>query len=97
MPQDDKALGAALVNEPELDVRNIATPELVVKVREYIEGMGGERKFLILGPSQSAYSEAYGKLPADAVENLNAALSKSADWTVFYRNGDSVIFELARR
>ena len=68
-------------------------PILAKKIRYYA---GGEEAagYLVLSTSQSNTATLFGIVPEGSFANLEKALLDSPDWTVFYRNSDTIIFQL---
>ena len=68
-------------------------PTLANKIRYYA---GGEvaAGYLVLSTSQSNTATLFGILPEGSFASLERALLYSPDWTVFYRNSDTIIFQL---
>jgi hypothetical protein len=50
--------------------------------------------FLALGPGQRAYAAEFELLPPGSIESLDRALAGSPRWRLFFRQGDSAIYEL---
>ena len=68
-------------------------PILANKVRHYA-GSEEAAGYIVLSTSQSNAATLFGIVPEGSFANLEKALLDSPDWTVFYRNSDTVIFQL---
>ena len=65
-------------------------PMLADKIRSY----GVPTGYVALSTSQSDAATLYGILPEGSLASLEEAMLDSSDWRVFYRNSDTVIFQL---
>lgn len=72
-------------------------PAIAEFVDHYVsgaEGAGG--RYLVLSTGQEVYAQVLGLLPPGSLASLGDALAASADWRVFYRGPDAVIYESLR-
>jgi hypothetical protein len=65
-------------------------PMLEDKIASY----GATTGYLVLSTSQSKAARLYGILPEGSFASLEQALLNSPNWSVFYRNSDTIIFQL---
>ena len=63
---------------------------------EMIRSYGVPTGYLVLSRSQSDVATLYGILPERSLVSLEEALLDSPDWSVFYRNSDTIIFQLVQ-
>ena len=70
----------------ELDDKDLPT------IEDYFRTVGPEPAFLVISPSMEHYAHFFGYLPDGAMENLRNEVGKSSDFSVFYRNQDTVIY-----
>jgi len=63
---------------------------------EMIRSYGVPTGYLVLSTSQSDVATLYGILPERSLVSLEEALLDSPDWSVFYRNSDTIIFQLVQ-
>jgi hypothetical protein len=68
-------------------------PMLEDKIASY----GATTGYLVLSTSQSEVARLYGILPEGSFASLEQALLNSPNWSVFYRNSDTIIFQLKDR
>jgi hypothetical protein len=66
-------------------------------VERTLRNYGGQRKFLILTPSQERYGRLYGILPAGWLRTLGQALAASPSFRLVFRRERSSIFEYRPR
>ena len=67
-------------------------PILADKIRAY-ETDGATAGYVVLSTSQADAAELFGILPQGSLASLEQALLHSPDWTVFYRDQDTIIFQ----
>jgi hypothetical protein len=70
-------------------------PILVDKIRSY-QAKGATGGYVVLSTSQQNAATLFGILPPGSLPSLEQALLHSPDWSVFYRDSDTVIFKLDR-
>jgi hypothetical protein len=70
-------------------------PILANKMQAY-EDEGATAGYLVLSTSQANAATWFGVLPQGSIQSLEQALLNSRDWTVFYRDPDTIIFEFAQ-
>ena len=68
-------------------------PILEDKIRSY-QADGATAGYVVLSTSQANAAELFGILPQGSLASLEQALLDSSDWTVFYRDPDTIIFKL---
>ena len=66
-------------------------PILADKIRAY-QAKGATAGYLVLSTSQANAATLFGVVPEGSFSSLEQALLDSPDWTVFYRDPDTVIF-----
>lgn len=69
-------------------------PAIAAMIRYYYPHGGYHPGYLVLSTGQANYAVMFGILPPGSIENLENALLHSPNWSVFYRNSDTIIFEL---
>jgi hypothetical protein len=70
---------------------------LALSAKSFVLKDSAPRHYLILSPSQQRYARYHGLASPEAYTGLTRALRASSDFTVVYRSGDAVVFELAKQ
>ena len=60
-------------------------------------GGGAGSHYLVLSTGQQVFAEVLGLLPPGSLASLDVVIGHSADWKLFYRNPDAVIYRFAPR
>ncbi|MGH7776536.1 MAG: hypothetical protein ACREPI_05085 [Candidatus Dormibacterales bacterium] len=87
----------SFLNDRHLWHRMLGSKDLLVLasiLHHYAPPGSGRSAYLVLSTGQSNYATMYGILPPGSMESLESALLLSPDWSVFYRNSDTIIFQL---
>ncbi len=85
-----------LVVEPSLRHRMLGAREVPV-IAEVLRDYGGGRPaFLVVSRNGKIYSDVFDLLPRGSLDRLELALARSKRFRVWYRNGDTTIYQLLR-
>jgi GT2 family glycosyltransferase len=63
------------------------------RLEQTLRGVGPERTYMILTPSQQRFGRLYGVLPPGSMRGLERALTSSRSFRPVYRRGGAAIFE----
>jgi hypothetical protein len=69
-------------------------PASVPAVTDWVRSFTGTRHYLVVSEPMIAYVHYFGFLPPGSLEGLTAALKDAPEWSVFYDDGQTTIFEL---
>ncbi len=85
-----------LTSVPGLRHRRLGSKDLPA-ISKFVASDGGltQDEYLVLSGGQAIYAEVLGLVPAGSLGSLGRSLSRSANWEVFYRNQDAVIYHYA--
>jgi hypothetical protein len=87
-----RAMDVALIDDPffvnRLDGAQLPT------VEQYIHNLGTRVNYLVVSRQMTVYTDYFGFLPAGATASLDAALSASVNWQVFYQGSGVTIYRL---
>lgn len=68
-------------------------PNVLPIINSYVLSQHGTRSFLVISDAMRRYAHYFGRLPDGALDNLEATLSSSPNWTLYYHNSDTSIYE----
>jgi hypothetical protein len=63
-------------------------------VERYLRSFPGTARYLVISDGMRRYAAYFGELPAGSLDRLDESLARSPQWTVFYRNPTTVIYQL---
>ena len=87
----------SFLNDRHLWHRTLGTkdlPAFASMIHQYCPPARCRTGYLVISTGQANYATMYGILPDRSLDSLESALLLSPDWTVFYRNQDTIIFRL---
>jgi hypothetical protein len=80
-----------LVDHLDLEGRPLDDEDLP-QIDAYFQSLSPEPAYLVISPSMKNFAHFFGYLPDGAMDNLRTTISRSPDFSVFYRNQDTVIY-----
>jgi hypothetical protein len=63
-------------------------------IERYLRSFGGTTAYLVISDGMRRQAAYFGYLPAGSLDTLDATLTASTGWSLFYANDDVAIYQL---